>query len=303
MNLKCAYINEINNGPRGVTIATGTPVSNSMCEMYVMQKYLQREELERLNMHHFDNWSANFGEVVSALELAPSGQGYRTKERFAKFVNLPELMTLYYKIADVQTAEMLKLPVPDIKGGKPTTISVDPSPELRAYTDTLVKRAEMIHLRKVEPEDDNMLVVTNDGRNAALDMRCIDPAMPDYPDSKVNICINKIYEIYRETTDKKLTQMVFSDLSTPKNGRSFSVYDDIKVKLIRMGVKPSEVAFIHEADTDEKKERLFSAVRRGEVRVLLGSTQKMGAGTNAQTKLIALHHLDCPYRPAEAGQT
>jgi len=236
------------------------------------------------------------------LELAPSGQGYRVKDRFAKFVNLPELMALFYKVADVQTADMLKLPVPEIQGGKPITIAVEPSPELKEYTNKLVERAELVHRRAVPPEVDNMLVVTNDGRNAALDMRCIDPAMPDYPDSKVNVCIQKVFDIYKETTNDKLTQIIFSDLSTPKNGRGFSVYEYIRTKLLSMGVKAGEIAFIHDYETDEQKEKLFSAVRRGEVRIVLGSTAKLGAGTNCQTRLIALHHLDCPYRPSEDGQ-
>ena len=211
-------------------------------------------------------------------------------------------MSLFYKVADVQTEDMLKLPVPEIMGGKPTTIAVDPSPELKEYTEKLAERAELVHRRAVPPEQDNMLCITNDGRNAALDMRCIDPAMPDYPDSKVNVCIQKVFDIYKATADDKLTQMIFSDLSTPKNGKAFSVYDDIKAKLINMGVSAGEIAFIHDCETDEQKEKLFSSVRRGEVRIILGSTQMMGAGTNAQTKLIALHHIDCPYRPADLEQ-
>ena len=302
MDMKCEYINEYNNASRGVIFATGTPVSNSMVELYTMQTYLQRDELEHMGLNHFDNWSADFGEVVAALELAPSGQGYRIKERFAKFVNLPELMKMYRKVADIQTAEMLKLPVPEVAGGKAVTISVDPSPELKAFTDKLVERAEKIHNREVQPEEDNMLCVTSDGRNAALDMRCVDPSAPDYPDSKVNTCVQKVFEIYKSTAENKLTQMIFSDLSTPKGGKQFSVYDDIKAKLIELGVKESEVTFIHDAKTDEQKEKMFSAVRRGDIRILIGSTQKMGAGTNCQTRLAALHHLDCPYRPADLQQ-
>jgi len=302
MDMKCEYINEYNNASRGVIFATGTPVSNSMVELYTMQTYLQRDELEHMGLNHFDNWSADFGEVVAALELAPSGQGYRIKERFAKFVNLPELMKMYRKVADIQTAEMLKLPVPEVAGGKAVTISVDPSPELKAFTDKLVERAEKIHNREVQPEEDNMLCVTSDGRNAALDMRCVDPTAPDYPDSKVNTCVQKVFEIYKSTAENKLTQMIFSDLSTPKGGKQFSIYDDIKAKLIELGVKESEVTFIHDAKTDEQKEKMFSAVRRGDIRILMGSTQKMGAGTNCQTRLAALHHLDCPYRPADLQQ-
>ena len=302
MDMKCEYINEQNGGPRGVIFATGTPISNSMVEMFTMQSYLQREELERLGLNHFDNWGANYGEVVSALELAPSGQGYRVRERFAKFVNLPELMAMFHKVADIQTAEMLDLPTPKIMSGKAITVAVDPSPELRAYTEKLVKRSERIYQRLVKPEDDNMLCVTNDGRNAALDMRCINSSTPDYPDSKVNVCVHKVFDIYKETEARKLTQMIFSDLSTPKSGKAFSIYDDIRDKLVALGVKPTEIAYIHEANTDEQKEKMFAAVRRGEIRVLLGSTQKMGAGTNAQRLLIALHHLDCPYRPSDLEQ-
>jgi hypothetical protein len=249
------------------------------------------------------------------------------RERFAKFVNLPELMAMFRKIADIQTADMLDLPVPAVMGGKPQTIAVEPSPELRAYTEHLVKRSKDIYDRKVKPHQDNMLCVTNDGRNAALDMRCIDPSADDFPGSKVNVCVRNVYDIYKETADKKLTQMIFSDLSTPKgklavpmkedeNGlpvidkealaaqnRPFCVYEDIKIKLIERGVPENEIAFIHDAATDDQKEKMFAAVRRGEIRIIIGSTQKMGAGTNAQTKLFALHHLDCPYRPSEVGQT
>jgi len=333
MDMKCEYINEQNNGPRGVIFATGTPLSNSMVELFTMQSYLQREELERLGINHFDNWAAAFGEVVSALELAPSGQGYRVRERFAKFVNLPELMAMFHKVADIQTAEMLDLPVPEIMGGKPAVIAVDPSPQLKEFAEKLVKRSEQIYKRLVKPEEDNMLCVTNDGRNAALDMRCINPSLPDYPDSKVNVCVRNVFDIYKETEDKKLAQMIFCDLSTPKGkfdlpikkdedgapmlgedgvpvidedalrNRPFTnIYDDIKAKLILMGVKPSEIAFVHDANTDEQKEKMFAAVRRGEIRVILGSTQKMGTGTNAQRLLIALHHLDCPYRPSDLEQ-
>ena len=326
MELKGEIINERNNGPRGVVHATGTPISNSMVEMYTVQTYLQRDELERLGLHHFDNWAAAFGEVVSALELAPSGQGYRVRERFAKFVNLPELMSLFRKVADIQTGDMLNLPVPAIMGGKPQTVPVPPSPEQKAYTELLVKRSKDIADRRVTPDIDNMLCVTNDGRKAALDLRCIDPTAVDFPDSKVNTCIQKVFEIYKETTEQKLTQMIFSDLSTPKgkfvipmiedeNGiyimdedalqarmNTFCVYEDIKIKLVKMGVPEDEIAFIHDATTDDQKEKMFAAVRRGDIRIILGSTQKMGAGTNAQTRLIALHHLDCPYRPSDLEQ-
>jgi hypothetical protein len=282
----------------------------------------------KVGMAHFClPHASNYGEVISALELAPSGQGYRVRERFAKFVNLPELMAMFNKIADIQTADMLDLPVPKVMGGKPQTVAVDPSPELKEYTAQLVERSKAIYEREVPPEKDNMLCVTNDGRNAALDMRCINPNAADYPDSKVNTCIQKVLDIYHDTTDRKLTQMIFSDLSTPKSKltvpmkvdetgaftvdraaleaerRPFCIYEDIKIKLMENGVHESEIAFIHDASTDDQKEKMFAAVRRGEVRIILGSTAKMGAGTNAQTRLIALHHIDCPYRPAEIGQT
>ncbi|MDR1321179.1 MAG: DEAD/DEAH box helicase family protein [Gracilibacteraceae bacterium] len=302
MDMKCEYINERNHSPRGVVFATGTPVSNSMVEFFTMQSYLQREELERLGLNHFDNWATAFGEVVSALELAPSGQGIRVRERFAKFVNLPELMTLFHLVADIQTADMLDLPVPDIMGGKPVTVAAEPSPELRKYTESLVERAERIQNGAVKPEVDNMLCVTSDGRNAALDMRCINAALPDFGGSKVNICVQTVFEIYQETAKDKSAQMIFCDISTPKGGAGFSVYDDIREKLTDMGAEPSEIAFIHDAKTDEQKEKMFAAVRRGDIRVILGSTQKMGAGTNAQKRLIALHHLDCPYRPSDLEQ-
>ena len=324
MDMKCEYINELNNGPRGIVFATGTPVSNSMVELYTMMTYLMREELERLGLNHFDNWASVYGEVVSALELAPSGQGYRTKERFAKFVNLPELMTMFRKIADIQTSDMLDLNVPVIQGGKPATIAVDPTPEQKAYTQHLVERAERIQQRKVTPEQDNMLCVTSDGRKAALDIRCIGvekananiaalaeaygttmfPSLTatDYPDSKVNVCVQNVYDIYNETAEHRLAQMIFCDLSTPKGGAAFSVYDDIRDKLVDMGVAESEIAFIHDANTNEQKEKMFAAVRNGDIRIILGSTSKMGAGTNAQTKLIALHHMDCPYRPSDLEQ-
>jgi len=271
-------------------------------------------------LQHFDNWAADFGEVVSALELAPSGQKYKVRERFAKFVNLPELMGLFGKVADIQKADMLKLPVPEVATGKPIVVAVDPSPELREYTQLLVKRSEAIQQRLVSPEKDNMLKVTADGRKAALDMRCIYPDAEDYSDSKVNSCVRKVFDIYEETKAQKSTQMIFCDISTPDgkdkpfemaeaDGRFVidqkqftNVYDDIKEKLLNNGIPEKEIAYIHDADTDEKKEKLFAQVRRGEVRILLGSTQKMGSGTNAQTKLIALHHLDCPYRPSDLEQ-
>jgi hypothetical protein len=324
MDMKCEYINEQNGAPRGVTFATGTPISNSMVELYTMQSYLQREELEQLGLSHFDNWAAAFGEVIAALELAPSGQGFSVRERFAKFVNVPELMSMFCKTADIQTAEMLKLPVPEIEGGKPAVVAVEPSPELRAYTENLVKRAERIHNGEVTPDVDNMLCVTSDGRNAALDMRCIDATLPDFGDGKVNACVQNVFDIYKETEKQRSAQMVFCDSSTPKGSsalpmkeredgvweldrealrrRPFSIYDDIKEKLIQMGVKPKEIAYMHDAHTDEQKEKMFSAVRRGDIRVILGSTQKMGAGTNAQKRLIALHHLDCPWRPSDLEQ-
>ncbi|MDR2356556.1 MAG: DEAD/DEAH box helicase family protein [Oscillospiraceae bacterium] len=302
MDMKCEYICENKRGARNVVFATGTPISNSMVELFTMQSYLQREELARLGLNHFDNWASSFGEVVSALELAPSGQGFRVRERFAKFVNLPELMSLFRKAADIQTADMLDLPVPKIMGGKPVIVAAEPSPELREFVEKLAERAERIHRGMVKPDEDNMLCVTSDGRNAALDMRCIDPALPDYEGGKVNACVRSVFEIYRETEHTKSAQMIFCDISTPNSDGRFCIYDDIREKLERLGVKPDEIAYIHDANTDAQKEAMFSKVRSGQIRIMLGSTQKMGAGTNAQKRLIALHHLDCPYRPSDLEQ-
>lgn len=270
-----------------------------------MQSYLQPEELKKLDLQFFDNWASNFGEVVSSLELAPSGQSFRVKERFAKFTNLPELMGLYRQVADIQTAEMLNLNVPKIKDGKPITISVEPSDAQKKFVDYLVDMCEQIRRGEIKPEDYNMLCVTNDGRLCALDMRCLNSSAEDFEGSKVNICVEKVFEIYKESDEKKLTQMVFSDVSTPNTSNKenkFTVYSDIKEKLIIKGVKPEEIAFVHDAKTDEAKEKLFSKMRSGEIRVLIGSTSKMGAGTNCQTKLVALHHLDCPWRPSDLEQ-
>ena len=316
MEMKCDYINEVNNSERGVVFATGTPVANSMVELYTMQTYLQKQALQERGLHYFDNWSANFGEVVSSLELAPSGQGFRMKDRFAKFVNLPELMNMYRKIADIQTADMLNLPVPKVMTGKPVTIAVDPSPAQKELVNVLVELSQMVSEGRLSPEEYNMLCVTNDGRLGALDMRCVDvekfsqltdrehPELvkEDYEYGKVNACVRKVFEIYEDTAADNLTQMIFCDVSTPKNGKQFSVYDDVKEKLVKLGVDEKEIAFIHQANTDEEKEKLFGRMRRGELRILLGSTQRMGAGTNVQTKLIAEHHLDCPWRPADLEQ-
>ena len=296
--MKCRYLDEI-TGNRGTVFATGTPVSNSMVELYSVQRYLQYDTLAQNGLQHFDAWASTFGETVTALELAPEGSSYRAKTRFAKFHNLPELMQMFREVADIQTDDMLKLPVPKVNyhniKTKPSEIQTD-------MVAGLAKRAEKVRARLVEPNIDNMLKITNDGRKLALDQRMIDPMLPDDPDSKVNACVDNVYRILEEHADTKATQLVFCDLSTPKNDGTFSVYNDIRKKLIERGVPESEVRFIHEADTDVKKKELFQKTRKGEVRVLLGSTQKMGAGTNVQDRLIALHDVDCPWRPSDLEQ-
>ena len=298
--MKCQYLDEI-TGARGVTFATGTPISNSMTELYTMQRYLQQYTLERNGLANFDSWAATFGETVTAIELAPEGTGYRTKTRFARFFNLPELMAMFKECADIQTADMLKLPVPALVGGKPTNIQLKPSEIQKQMVTELGERADKIRNKMVKPYEDNMLKITNDGRKLALDQRLIDPDLPDDPDSKVNICVGKIFEIWEQTMPQRSTQLVFCDLSTPKAG-VFSVYDDMKAKLIERGIPETEIAFIHEANTDARKTELFGKVRSGAVRVLMGSTAKMGAGTNVQKRLIALHHLDVPWRPSDIEQ-
>lgn len=299
MFVKTRYIMEKHGGRAGVVFATGTPVSNSMAEMWVMQRYLQPRTLEAFQVEMFDTWAGNFGESVTALELAPDGSGYRMQTRFARFVNLPELMSMFGEVADIRTAEMLKLQVP--KANK-ETVTAMPTPELKAYVQTLVERAERIKNGMVKPSEDNMLAVTNDGRKAALDMRLVDPLACDHEGSKVNLCARKVHEVWVETASIKGTQLVFCDLSTPHADGRFSVYQDLRAKLVEMGVPGAEIAFIHDHESDSAKEELFKAVREGHVRILLGSTSKMGVGTNVQTRLVALHHLDAPWRPADVEQ-
>lgn len=296
--MKCRYLDEI-TGDRGTVFATGTPVSNSMVELYSVQRYLQYDTLAQNGLQHFDSWASTFGETVTALELAPEGTNYRAKTRFAKFYNLPELMQMFREVADIQTADMLKLPVPKVNYHNIKTKPSDIQTEMVA---SLAKRAEKVRARLVEPNIDNMLKITNDGRKLALDQRMIDPMLPDDPDSKVNACVDNVYRIWEEHADTKATQLVFCDLSTPKNDGTFNVYDDMREKLIARGIPAEQVRFIHEATTDAQKKELFGKVRSGEVRVLFGSTPKMGAGTNVQDRLIAIHNLDCPWRPSDLEQ-
>ena len=296
--MKCRYLDEI-TGNRGTVFATGTPVSNSMVELYSVQRYLQYDTLAQNGLQHFDSWASTFGETVTALELAPEGTNYRAKTRFAKFYNLPELMQMFREVADIQTADMLKLPVPKVNYHNIKTKPSDIQTEMVA---SLAKRAEKVRARLVEPNIDNMLKITNDGRKLALDQRMIDPMLPDDPDSKVNACVDNVYCIWEEHADTKAAQLVFCDLSTPKNDGTFNVYDDMREKLIACGIPAEQVRFIHEATTDAQKKELFGKVRSGEVRVLFGSTPKMGAGTNVQDRLIAIHNLDCPWRPSDLEQ-
>lgn len=296
--MKCRYLDEI-TGNRGTVFATGTPVSNSMVELYSVQRYLQYDTLAQNGLQHFDSWASTFGETVTALELAPEGTNYRAKTRFAKFYNLPELMQMFREVADIQTADMLKLPVPTVNYHN---IKTKPSEIQTEMVASLAKRAEKVRARLVEPNIDNMLKITNDGRKLALDQRMIDPMLPDDPESKVNACVDNVYRIWEEHADTKATQLVFCDLSTPKNDGTFNVYDDMREKLIARGIHAEQIRFIHEATTDAQKKELFGKVRSGEVRVLFGSTPKMGAGTNVQDRLIAIHNLDCPWRPSDLEQ-
>ena len=296
--MKCRYLDEI-TGNRGTVFATGTPVSNSMVELYSVQRYLQYDTLAQNGLQHFDSWASTFGETVTALELAPEGTNYRAKTRFAKFYNLPELMQMFREVADIQTADMLKLPVPKVNYHN---IKTKPSEIQTEMVASLAKRAEKVRARLVEPNIDNMLKITNDGRKLALDQRMIDPMLPDDPESKVNACVDNVYRIWEEHADTKATQLVFCDLSTPKNDGTFNVYDDMREKLIARGIPAEQIRFIHEATTDAQKKELFGKVRSGEVRVLFGSTPKMGAGTNVQDRLIAIHNLDCPWRPSDLEQ-
>ena len=296
--MKCRYLDELTGG-RGTVFATGTPISNSMVELYTIQRYLQYATLQKYDLQHFDSWAAMYGETVTAIELTPEGTGYRAKTRFARFNNLPELMAMFKLVADIKTADMLHLPVPEVQYHN---IVVKPSEIQKRMVESLGERAERIRGGGVSASVDNMLKVTNDGRKLALDQRMIDPLLPDEDSSKVNACVGEVYRIWSETADQKSAQLLFCDLSTPKSDGSFNVYDDIRKKLIARGIPADEIKFIHEADTEVKKQELFKKVRRGEVRVLIGSTAKMGAGTNVQNKLIASHDLDCPWRPSDLEQ-
>ena len=296
--MKCQYLDELTGG-RGVIFATGTPISNSMVELYTIQRYLQYRTLQEMGLIHFDDWASNFGETVTAIELSPEGSGYRAKTRFAKFYNLPELMSVFKQVADIQTADMLHLPVP--KANFHTEV-IKPSEIQQEMIKGLAERAEKIRGGGVDPHVDNMLRITNDGRKLALDMRLIQPLAPDDSDGKVAVCARNLYRIWEQTKEKRSTQLVFCDLSTPTTDGSFSVYDDLKKKLLDAGIPEDEIAFIHEADSEAKKKELFAKVRAGQVRILMGSTQKMGAGTNVQDRLIALHDLDCPWRPSDVGR-
>lgn len=298
--MKISYILE-NNGGKGTIFATGTPISNSMGELYAMQKYLQIDRLREMGLEHFDEWASTFGEIVNSFEIAPDGSGFRTKARFAQFFNIPELMTLFKEVADIKTSKMLNLPVPKLKGGDYKTVVAPKSEALGEYVEKLAERSEIIR-NGCDPRIDNMLLVTNDGRKAALDLRMIDPSMPDLPDSKINMAVENIYRIWLENKEDRLTQLVFCDLSTPRSDGEFNIYDDIKNKLIARGVPEEEIEFIHNAKTNPQKLKLFEDMRNGTKRILIGSTSKMGAGMNVQDKLIALHHLDCPWRPSDIEQ-
>ena len=298
MYMKCRYLDEITGG-KGVIFSTGTPVSNSMVELYTMQRYLQYGTLAEKNLQHFDAWASTFGETVTALEIAPEGNGYRLKTRFARFYNLPELMQMFREVADIQTADMLNLPVPEAEY---RVVKVKPTELQEEMVEELGNRAERVRNNEVNPREDNMLKITNDGRKLALDQRLSNPLLPDDPGSKVNACVEEIYRHWEDGKEKKLTQLVFCDLSTPKTDGTFSVYNDIRDKLLARGIPPEEIAFIHDANTDVRKKELFSKVRRGAVRILMGSTFKMGAGTNVQDRIIASHDLDCPWRPRDLEQ-
>ena len=296
--MKCRYLDEITGG-RGIVFATGTPISNSMVELYTIQRYLQMSALEEQGLQHFDSWAANYGETVTAIELSPEGTGYRAKTRFAKFYNLPELMSVFKNVADIQTADMLKLPVPEAHYHN---IALKPSEYQKEIVASLAERAEKVRNREVDSSVDNMLLITNDGRKLALDQRLVNPMLPSDPDSKAAKCAENVFEIWQRTAGQRSTQMIFCDLSTPKDDGTFSVYDDIHAKLLELGIPENEIAFIHNAKSEVQKKDLFGKVRSGQVRILLGSTQRMGAGTNCQQKLIALHHLECPWRPSDLQQ-
>ena len=296
--MKCRYLDELTGG-RGVIFATGTPISNTMVEMYTMQKYLQYQALEEHGLLNFDAWASTFGETVTAIELAPEGTGYRAKTRFSRFYNLPELMSMFKEVADIQTADMLKLPVPKAEYHN---IVLKPSEQQKEMVAALGERAEKVRNRMVDSTEDNMLLITNDGRKLALDQRLLNPLLPDSDTGKVNACADNIFAIWQRTSARRSTQMAFCDLSTPKGNGDFNIYDDLRDKLIARGIPAEEIAYIHTANTEAQKKELFGKVRSGQVRVLIGSTQKMGAGTNVQKKLAALHHLDCPWRPSDLQQ-
>ena len=298
MFAKCQYMDELTGG-KGITFATGTPISNSMTELYTNMRYLQYSTLQKLGLGNFDSWAATFGETQTAIELAPEGTGYRAKTRFAKFFNLPELISLFKESADIQTPDMLKLPVPEAEY---ENVVLKPSEYQKEMVQSLADRAEAVRDRKVEPHVDNMLKITNDGRKLALDQRLINDMLPDEDNSKSTTCVDKAFEIWEETKEQKSAQLIFCDLSTPKGDGTFNVYEDICNKLKEKGVPPEEIAFIHDANTEKRKAELFAKVRSGQVRFLLGSTAKMGAGTNVQDRLIALHHLDVPWRPSDIEQ-
>ncbi|WP_369522159.1 helicase-related protein [Dysosmobacter welbionis] len=312
--MKCRYLDELTGG-RGVVFATGTPISNTMVEMYTMQKYLQYHALEEHGLLNFDAWASTFGETVTAIELAPEGTGYRAKTRFSRFYNLPELMSMFKEVADIQTADMLKLPVPKANYHN---IVLKPSEQQKKMVAALGERAEKVRSGKVDSTEDNMLLITNDGRKLALDQRLLNPLLPDSDTSKINACAGDVFDIWQRTAGQRSAQMVFCDLSTPGKSRPIemvpneqggyemaefqNVYDDLRDKLIARGIPAEEIAYIHSAKTEAQKKELFGKVRSGQVRVLIGSTQKMGAGTNVQKKLVALHHLDCPWRPSDLQQ-
>ena len=298
MFAKCQYMDEITGG-KGITFATGTPISNSMTELYTNMRYLQYDMLQSLGLGNFDAWASTFGETQTAIELAPEGTGYRAKTRFAKFYNLPELISLFKECADIQTADMLKLPVPEAEY---ENVVLKPSDFQKEMVRSLADRAEAVRNSLVEPYEDNMLKITNDGRKLALDQRLINSSLPDNENSKAAACVERAFQIWRDTAENKSTQLIFSDLATPKGDGSFNVYGDIRQKLVSKGVPEEEIKFIHEANTEVKKAELFAKVRSGQVRFLLGSTAKMGAGTNVQDRLIALHHLDVPWRPSDVGR-
>jgi N12 class adenine-specific DNA methylase len=302
MSLKVRHMQNLSGGG-GVVFATGTPVTNTMAEMFTMQRYLQRFDLEKQGLQHFDSWAATFGEPVTAMELSPDGAGYRLNTRFARFVNVPELMQQFRQMADIQTSEMLQLPVPKLSQGRATVISAPATPELKAFVASLVKRADRLRNGRVDPSEDNMLKITGDGRKAALDLRLVQRGR-DHPESKINYAAREVFQIWEQTKEEQLTQLVFCDLSTPQQGpiKRFSAYDDLKAKLVQKGVPADEIAFIQDCDTDAAKVALFKKVRAGRVRVLMGSTQMMGTGTNVQERLIALHHIDAPWRPADIEQ-